>query len=180
MNVKLIKVGKGLVSLQYIMSMISAVVLIAMICVEVFLRYVLKAPLMGIEEVMVFPIIWLYMLGGANASYERSHIECGILTLYIKKDKTKAFFDLVKTIVSLGILIWLSSWGYRHFTHSLKIWKYTDIANAPLFFAESALFIGFLLMTIYAVRDFILSIKSVIALNNDRIISKEGNEGDKQ
>ncbi|MFR5011834.1 MAG: hypothetical protein ACLTDI_13210 [Acutalibacteraceae bacterium] len=41
---------------------------------------------MGIEELMLFPIIWLYMLGGANASYEKSHIECGILTLISRRN----------------------------------------------------------------------------------------------
>ena len=79
------KLGKTLIQVQYGASIVAALMLLLMIGYEVFARYVLKSSLMGIEELMLFPIIWLYMLGGANASYEKSHIECGILTLYIKK-----------------------------------------------------------------------------------------------
>ena len=77
------KLGKTLIQVQYGASIVAALMLLVMIGYEVFARYVLKSSLMGIEELMLFPIIWLYMLGGANASYENSHIECGILTLYI-------------------------------------------------------------------------------------------------
>lgn len=80
------KIAKYFVNFQYGLSIVMALLLLAMIGYEVVMRYVFKSSLMGVEEVMVFPIIWLYMLGGANASYEKSHIECGILTLYIKKE----------------------------------------------------------------------------------------------
>lgn len=83
------KLGKTLIQVQYGASIVAALMLLLMIGYEVFARYVLKSSLMGIEELMLFPIIWLYMLGGANASYEKSHIECGILTLYIKKERSK-------------------------------------------------------------------------------------------
>ena len=72
------KLGKTLIQVQYGASIVAALMLLVMIGYEVFARYVLKSSLMGIEELMLFPIIWLYMLGGANASYEKSHIECGI------------------------------------------------------------------------------------------------------
>ena len=63
------KLGKTLIQVQYGASIVAALMLLVMIGYEVFARYVLKSSLMGIEELMLFPIIWLYMLGGANASY---------------------------------------------------------------------------------------------------------------
>lgn len=90
------KIEKYFVNFQYGLSIVMALLLLAMIGYEVVMRYVFKSSLMGVEEVMVFPIIWLYMLGGANASYEKSHIECGILTLYIKKEHSMLIFNLVK------------------------------------------------------------------------------------
>ena len=62
------KLGKTLIQVQYGASIVAALMLLVMIGYEVFARYVLKSSLMGIEELMLFPIIWLYMLGGANAS----------------------------------------------------------------------------------------------------------------
>lgn len=93
------KIAKYFVNFQYGLSIVMALLLLAMIGYEVVMRYVFKSSLMGVEEVMVFPIIWLYMLGGANASYEKSHIECGILTLYIKKEHSMLIFNLVKRII---------------------------------------------------------------------------------
>ena len=151
------KICSRLVSVQYAVSIICAFVLLAMIGWEVLARYVLKVSLMGIEEVMVFPMIWLYMLGGCNASYEKSHIECGILTLYIKKDRSKKIFECVKRTVCVIILAWLCYWGVYHFNYSRKTWKTGDITGAPLFYANIALTIGFFIMEIYAIRDIILA-----------------------
>lgn len=121
-----------------------------LVTLQVFLRYVLHMPLMGIEELMLFPIIWLYMLGGSNASRERHHIECGILSLYIKKEKSIAIFKVIKTSLSFIISLWLTYWAWWYFLYSLKMWKISALLHIPMFFGESALFIGLLLMTIYA------------------------------
>ena len=58
------KIAKYFVNFQYGLSIVMALLLLAMIGYEVVMRYVFKSSLMGVEEVMVFPIIWLYMLGG--------------------------------------------------------------------------------------------------------------------
>ena len=152
---KLKKIGNALVSLQYGVSVFCAFTLLAMIGYQVIARYVLKANLMGIEELMLFPIIWLYMLGGANASYEKSHIECGILTLYIKKPLSICIFEAVKRTLCFVILAWICRWSFFFFSYSLKTWKLGDITFAPLFFAYAALTVGFVIMEIYALRDII-------------------------
>lgn len=128
------KIAKYFVNFQYGLSIVMALLLLAMIGYEVVMRYVFKSSLMGVEEVMVFPIIWLYMLGGANASYEKSHIECGILTLYIKKEHSMLIFNLVKRIICVVILAWITYWSSGMFLGSadvLKcIWKCIHENNA--------------------------------------------------
>lgn len=149
------KLGKALVGLQYGVSVFCALSLLAMIGYQVIARRVLKTNLMGIEELMIFPMIWLYMLGGANASYEKSHIECGILTLYIKKERSICIFEMIKRLLCVVILTWLCYWGFFFFSYSLKTWKLADITMMPLFYANIALTVGFVLMEIYAIRDVI-------------------------
>ena len=153
--------GKYFIKLQYAASILSAVSLVLMFVWQCFLRYVLKAPLMGIEELMLLPTIWLYMLGGADASYENSHIECGILTLYIKKEKTKKRFQFVKSLLTFIIFTWLMYWGWKYAVYSFTLWKYTDLLYIPMFFLESAMFVGFALMTIYALRDVVIAVKNL-------------------
>ena len=159
---KLKKLEKGLANLQYGVAVMCAFCLLAMIGYQVVARYVLKTNLMGIEELMVFPMIWLYMLGGANASFEKSHIECGILTLYIKKERSICIFEAVKRTLCAVILAWLCYWGIFYFSYSLKTWKLADITYAPLFFANMALSAGFILMEIYAIRDLICAYSNLV------------------
>ena len=146
------KIAKYFVNFQYGLSIVMALLLLAMIGYEVVMRYVFKSSLMGVEEVMVFPIIWLYMLGGANASYEKSHIECGILTLYIKKEHSMLIFNLVKRIICVVILAWITYWSFYYFYYSLTTWKVADITY-------------FVLMLIYAIRDVIQVTKDLKAYN---------------
>lgn len=154
------KVGRKLVQLQYGVSVVVALFLVLLIVVEVILRYVLKAPLMGIEELMLVPTIWLYMLGGADASYERSHIECGILTLYIKKERTVCIFQLFKTGISLLLLLWLTRWGWHYLNYSLKLGKVSDMLYIPMVICEGAMFVGYLLMSLYALRDVVQAVQN--------------------
>ena len=132
-----------------------AIVLFAalLVVVQVFLRYVLKMPLMGIEELLLFPTIWMYMLGGANASYERTHIECGIMTLYMKRPFTIKLFAFMKSLISSLICSWLLYWAYWYFEYALRVKKTSAVLHIPLVIAQSALFLGLLLMLIYAIAE---------------------------
>ena len=48
-----------------VFSLLSVAVLMF---VQVILRYVLKMPLMGIEELCYFPTVWLYLFAAVKAS----------------------------------------------------------------------------------------------------------------
>lgn len=124
-----------------------------LVFIQVLLRYVFSAPLMGIEELMLFPTIWLYMLGGACASMKRDHISCGVLTIYIKKNKTNSFFNLVTSVISFIISSFLTFYAFKYFLYSIKVWKVSNLLHIPMFLAESSVFIGLLIMTIYTLRD---------------------------
>jgi len=171
---RLTRVVKTLVNLQYGVSIAMAFILLGMIGFEVVSRYVLKTSLMGVEELMVVPIIWLYMLGGADASYEKSHIECGILSLYIKKDRSKLMFEVLKRTICFIVLVWMEYWGIKYYQYSLKVWKIGDITGFPLFYANIAITVGFFLMAIYAIRDVINAWKNLFLYTiNSRKEKKE-------
>lgn len=155
---------RGVISAQRFVCYVCAIALPLIITYQVFLRYVLKAPLMGIEELMTFFIIWLYMMGGSVASEQRCHIECGILTLYIKKDRTMKVFKCCKALISLIVCCWLTRWAFWYFTYSLKLWKTSDILHIPMFFGESAMFIGLLFMLFFGALELIDYIRDAVKL----------------
>jgi len=130
-----------------------------LIVAQVVLRYVFNAPLMGIEEILLFPAVWLYFLGGSAASKDRNHIDCGILVLYIKKDRSLALFKILRMGLSVLAGCWTSYWAFWFFSYSLSRWKLSDLLYLPMFLGESAIFIGLLLMTFFSLVEFIDRLK---------------------
>ncbi|MCF7936203.1 MAG: TRAP transporter small permease subunit [Synergistales bacterium] len=133
--------------------------------VQVILRYVLQVPLMGIEELILFPAIWLYLLGGANASMEKKHIECNVVSVYIKNPFKLQWLKIIKSAISLAICLWLTYWAYEYFLYSLKVWKLSNMLYIPLFIGESALFICLVLMAIYTTVElgqYVLGLKTML------------------
>lgn len=131
------------------------VIIPLLVVAQVILRYVFNAPLMGIEEILLFPAIWLYFLGGSAASRERNHIDCGVLVLYIKKEKSLALFRVARMAISVSVALWVTYWAFWFFKYSLTKWKLSDLLYAPMFAGESAVFIGLVLMTFFSIVELI-------------------------
>lgn len=147
------KIIKWLFTIKEFLAVGITLTVTLLVFLQVLLRYVFKAPLMGIEELLLFPAIWLYMIGGALASLKKDHISCGILTLYIHKPRSIRIFNLMKDIISAVISVWLAYWAFRYFLYSLQMWKVSDLLYVPMFYGESAIFIGLFFMVIYAWLD---------------------------
>jgi TRAP-type C4-dicarboxylate transport system permease small subunit len=149
------KVTRGIARVQQGIVLVLLTIIPVLVVIQVILRYVLQMPLMGIEEIMLFPTIWLYMLGGGVASYERDHIQAGILALYIKNERRLAIFYFVRTVVSSVISIWLTFWAFKYFMYSMRVWKLSNLLYLPLFLGESAMFVGLLSMTFFTLVELI-------------------------
>jgi TRAP-type C4-dicarboxylate transport system permease small subunit len=134
-----------------------------LVFVQVILRYVLRHPLMGIEELLLFPTIWLYFLGGANASRERSHIECRVVTTYLKTPTSIYVAGILKAGIALAVCAWLNYWAYEYFLYALRIKKESATLYIPMVFGESALFFGLLLMSYYTCLELIDYIRKFYA-----------------
>ncbi|GAH68662.1 unnamed protein product, partial [marine sediment metagenome] len=58
-----LKIWKGLVHLQAWFLLIAGMFVTVLVFIEVMLRYVFKAPLFGVEELICFIAMWLYFIG---------------------------------------------------------------------------------------------------------------------
>ena len=119
-----------------------------LVFVQVILRYVLHHPLMGIEEMLLFPTIWLYFLGGVIASRDRNHIECRVVTMYVRGTSLHVA-NVLKAGISLVVALWLTYAAYGYLRYALRVGKESDMLYIPLVIGECALFVGLLLMSIY-------------------------------
>lgn len=131
--------------------------------VQVITRYILEIPVLGLEEVTVFPTLWLYIAGSINASRENTQIRANVIQVFLKGDKSKLVISAVSDALSIGISAWLTYWAFDYFQYSLRIWRESPTLYIPTFFADCALFIGLTLMTVYAAVHLVRTLKALLS-----------------
>lgn len=138
---------------QFICSVIAMFMVLL-----VFLQVVLRAfnmPLFGIEELLTFPTIWLYFLGGVCASFTDAHIECGLIGAVCKNPKavvaSQCFANICASLLSVYVLQWV--WQYAQY--SLKINKVSAILGIPMPLGELVMFVGLVLMAVFTISKMI-------------------------
>lgn len=124
-------------------------IITVLVFVQVILRYVLRAPLMGIEELLFFPTVWLYMLGGVNASAQGTQIVCRVMEVFFKSRKSILFVRTAGSVISVVVAAWLTYWGYDYLRYALRVTRVSATLYIPLIYAECAVFVGLVLMTFY-------------------------------
>lgn len=129
--------------------------------VQVIMRYVLQTPMMGIEEILVYPTLWLYFLGSVNASREDTQIKANVLDVFMKTERGKLKVRVLSNLFSLITSLWLTWWTWAYFRYALRVWKESPTLYIPTFYAECSLFIGLTLMTIYVAIYLLRSVREL-------------------
>ena len=140
---KVNNIGENIHKAQGFLLSIILLGVAILVFIQVILRYVLHYSLMGIEELLLFPAIWLYFLGNANAALERNQIKAPVIDVFLKSPKTIKIFKILITVTSFIINFWLTYWAYQYFQYSVRVHKISAILYIPLVYAESAVFICF-------------------------------------
>lgn len=117
--------------------------------VQVMTRYVLEIPVMGLEETMLYPTLWLYMMGAVNASRENTQIRANVLEIFIKSERGHAILALIGEIISLVVSLWLLWWAWDFTRYALRVWKESPTLYIPTFYGDVALVIALALMTLF-------------------------------
>lgn len=138
------------------MDTFSKYLLTALICVvalgqfvQVITRYVLQVPVMGLEETMLYPTLWLYILGSVNASRENTHIRANVLEIFIKTPRGHIVLAIVGEIISLIVGLWLLSWAWDYTRYAWRVWRESPTLYIPTFYSDIALLTGLTLMMVY-------------------------------
>lgn len=134
---------------KYLLTVLISTVA-AMEFYQVVMRYIFEIPVMGLEEMLVYPTLWLYMLGSVNASREDSQIKANVLEVFLKTDRAKLIVRVIADVLTLVTAMWLTYWAWEYFNYALRMWKESATLYIPTFYAECALFIGLVLMTFLA------------------------------
>ncbi len=134
--------------------------------IQVMLRYVFQHPMMGLEEVLLYPTLWLYFLGSVNASREDTQIKANVLDVFLKTKKSVMIVKFISDVFSIIVCARLTWWAWDYFRYALRVWKDSPTLYIPTFYAECSMFIGLAAMAVYIVHHMIKSFREIVRVGN--------------
>lgn len=133
----------GLISITAVMFIIMA----ALVCLQVFYRYVLNSPLTGSEEAARAILIYIVLVGSAIAVGDRAHME----VTYFRERFAPALGIIAglvyfTTIISIALLLVVQGWDLAQRT----MFQTTPALQIPKGAIVYAFPIGGVLIALYA------------------------------
>jgi TRAP-type transport system small permease protein len=155
-----------LLKMQRILMLLTICISTSAIMAEVLMRYIFKTSLVGIEELAAYVAFWLYFIGAAYGTYERSHIKAELTHMFIKNPRYYAISRAVTSFISVvlsgyaAILAYrYSEWGIRRMEQSSA----TFLGNTyPVLYFQFSLLVGFALMCFYFLVEFLQWITPIL------------------
>jgi TRAP-type C4-dicarboxylate transport system permease small subunit len=124
---------------------------IMLIVVASFLsRYLFAFDLYGAEEFLLIAAFWLYFIGAAFGSYEQSHIEADFIQSIVGDTVLTRALGYLRDTIELGVLVVLTYWSWLLIDFAIERWPISPGWKIPLLVPQSAILVGFALMTLHA------------------------------
>ncbi len=143
------KIDLGIKKLQNIILVASCSFVTIGIGTGAILRYLFKKDLYGAEELITIAAFWMYFIGAVYATHSRKHITAEIFSSFCRNLKIVYSVKIFSLSVTFLLALLYSWWGWEFFHWSLVKGGKSVALLIPLVYGHSAIFIGFVLMTVY-------------------------------
>lgn len=143
------------INLDAIITGVTLSICVIVVNASVLMRYFLRKPIQGTEEIVTSLFVWTVFIGCAYAYRKHAHLGVDIVINRLK-GKTKEVVSWILSIIELAILIMLTVVSSQYVYHLLylrgavKI-AVTDVLRVPKVYTGIAVPIGFGVSTIYSV-----------------------------
>ncbi len=139
-----------------IVTVVSSLLLAVIISAAAFTRYILGGDLYGFEEWVKLLAFWLYFMGGAYGAYNDTHVSADVIDSYMKEGTFKRLIVVIRNLITVGISLLFTWYGYEFFMFGFMGPLGTGIAlpkttiwQIPLWTSYLAVFLGLIFMTYY-------------------------------
>ncbi len=153
---------RALLVFQKWLLVTSSTILAVVFFLVVVLRYGFETDLFAYEEWVLAIAFWLYFIGGAQGSWEDSHIKADFLSAMIRRPRLRWRFALLTNALELGTLIVLTCWGALMVWEDVARypnWQATVAWNIPLAVPRFGIFVGLFLMALYSALHLYVRLK---------------------
>ncbi|MCP4337430.1 MAG: TRAP transporter small permease [Desulfobulbaceae bacterium] len=147
----------------------TTVLLTVIICAAAFFRYILDGDLTGYEEWVKIFAFWLYFAAAAIGAYNRTHVSADLVHAYVPDGRLKDFLVFLKNLITVGVSLLFTWYGYEFFMFGFMGPLGTGIAipttnvwRISLWIGYLAVFLGLIFMTYYFTRDLFISTRTLL------------------
>lgn len=144
---------QALVGIQRLILVATSIFVVLIMCTAVLLRYVFKADLFGIEEIVVIAAFWLYLVGSAYGVYERSHVKADIIPQFLRP-RPRMILNLIVQFTIAVLCVVFTVWAVDMVRHSLTWMPRTTGLRIPIVVSQSSILAGYILMSFYSIVYF--------------------------
>jgi TRAP-type C4-dicarboxylate transport system permease small subunit len=150
---KLLKVIRGLdssiaavqrVFLFFLMSLLTGSMF-----TEIISRYFFGVSFFGLEDFIGYSAVWVYLIGSAYGSYERSHIKAEFIGVFVKSERKLNITRAVSASISTFMSCVFVKWSYDFCIESITMHEVTPTQSVPMIYFQSSFLVGGILMAGY-------------------------------
>jgi len=137
--------------------------MMVLVVVEVFMRYVLHQPLMLADEISAYMLVAVSYLGTAYTWRQGGHVRVTVLVTRLSS-RVSSWMRLTGLILVFIFMIELDRVSYKMITYALQInLRSSTWLMFPLFWPQLTIFIGFVLLTLLISVDIVQSVIKIRA-----------------
>jgi TRAP-type C4-dicarboxylate transport system permease small subunit len=120
---------------------------------QVIARYVFEVAISGLDEITGHTAVWLYLMGAAYGSYDRSQIKAEMAHLVIKNERILNGVRGLATLIAAVVAGYMATWSYGYIRWSILKHEVTPTLQTPTVIFQIAILIGAALMAFYFIRE---------------------------
>jgi len=124
-----------------------------LVVVDVFMRYVMHQPLMVADEFSAYMLVALSFLGFAYTWRQGGHVRVEVVVNYLPP-RLYAWVRLIGLILTFIFMIEMDRAAYKMIAYALQMkMRSSTWLMFPLFWPQLTIFVGFVLLTLMLVVD---------------------------
>lgn len=151
----------GLGALLKTAVILSGLAIAVMLVAGIFFRSFFDAPVFGLEEIVLFCVMWFYMAGAVLASRERSHLAADFISVIFSNPRLLKVFGLIATLVSLIMALFFVNWSWSLVAWGLEKGQSTPVFQLPMWISQASLLFAAICFALYLARDVVSDLRGM-------------------
>lgn len=104
---------------------------------------------LGYEEILIIFAFWLYMIGTAYGSFEKSHITADIIVVMMPESFAKDIVQLLRNILTVVLGIIFLMWAYQLVQWTVIMDNRTPVWRIPMTVSQASMLFGLFIASFY-------------------------------